>query len=78
MTSEPHDFVPRNASPRQCKAEPTPKGVAWQARWEKDYRARWRTLPGHHGLFPVPDAAAPKPKRDQVQFFLIIARRAPP
>ncbi len=62
----------------QCHAVPTEQGLAWAAKWEREYRTRWEHRPGAKGLFPVPDAAAPKPKRDEVRFFLIIARRPAP
>ncbi len=63
---------------RQCKrAEPTPTSEAWQDRWHREWRDRWEHRPGKDGWWPAPTAKPAPPKRDQVQFFLIIARRAP-
>ncbi len=58
-------------------AEPTPTSEAWQARWHREWRDRWEHR-GKDGWWPVPTAKPATLKRDQVQFFLIIARRAAP
>jgi len=52
-------------------AEPT-----WPAEWEAKYRGRWQTRTDEKGLFPAPAPPKPRPpKRDECQFFIIIARR---